>query len=170
MNPFRQSFCVLSQAFQKLLLTSFPGFEDEASPQRRDFYEDASYDDGYSPSPPRASGGAFFPPPPPAGGYHQTTTSTTHVNETYPPHPPYNPADYANSSTANDPYYPPRPRGREGDNVSSTKEASISRAVPYSPSHSENSEIGTPKPKIPQPQNTQPAVYPEGALFSLRSR
>lgn len=151
------------------------GHEEEASPPRRgDFYENASYDDGYSPSPPRASGGAYFPqtntfppPPPPAAGFTQTNTSTTHIND-YPAHP-YNPADYVDSPPINDPYHPPRVRGREGDNVSSTIPPT-STPSPLPPSYHSEREIYTPSdPPNPQPQNTLSAVYPEGALLPLRT-
>lgn len=158
-----------------LQLIIYPGHEEEVSPQRHDYYEDASYDDGYSPSPPRASGGAYFPatnefpPPPPPAGYTQTTTSATHIND-YPAHP-YNPADYVDSPSPNDPYHPPRGRGTGGENVSSSKEAPIGHAsptiFPFSPNHNE-SEIYTPTPISPQSQNAKTAVYPEGALISLR--
>lgn len=151
------------------------GYEEEDLPQRRDYYEEASYDDGYSPSPPRASGGAYypnsnhFPPPPPAppaGGYTQTTqttSSTTRAND-YPAHPPYNPADFP--QTPNDPYHPPRGRGRDGDNVSSIPEAgSPTPPTPFSYPHTEmENEPYTPSP---QPHNAPNAVYPESAFLSF---
>ena len=109
------------------------GYEEEAPPDN--YYANESYDDGYSPSPPRHSGGAYYPeqvppPMPPPGFTEHPTSSTPYVNQ-YPPQPPYDPAH-------NPPYYPPEvpsaqippvdpyghpaaPRDpRDGGNVSST--------------------------------------------------
>jgi hypothetical protein len=116
------------------VLMLVPGYEDEAPPPEENYYAQG-YDDGYSPSPPRASGGAYWPegaqyppaPGPPAGYTQQTTTTTTHA-EAYPPHPGFDPAHHPYDPAAFpgvapppvDAYGYPAPReAREGGNVSS---------------------------------------------------
>jgi hypothetical protein len=100
-------------------------YEEDAA---EGYYTNESYDDGFSPSPPRASGGAYYPdtnnspPPPPPGGYNQHTAAGTHTPD-YPPHQQYNPADYGGHPPQPpvEPYPYPSPRAREGENVSATK-------------------------------------------------
>lgn len=118
------------------MLMLVPGYEDEAPPPEENYYAQGSYDEDYSPSPPRASGGAYFPeranyppaPVPPAEYTQQTTTEPTHANE-YPPHPAYDPTHQAAYDPATYPGVAPPPVGpygypaprdaREGGNVSS---------------------------------------------------
>jgi hypothetical protein len=95
------------------VLTYAPGLEEE------NYYASESYDDGFSPSPPRASGGAYYPDThiPPPGGYSQQTSTG------YPPHQQYNPVDYGGHPPQPpvEPYPYPSPRTREGENVSATR-------------------------------------------------
>ncbi len=92
--------------FENIHTDPFSGSEEETSPDH--YYARDTYDDGYSPSPPRASGGAYYPDPhnhaaapgaAPAGFTQHPNLSTPYVNE-YPQQaytaPGYeaHPADY----------------------------------------------------------------------------
>lgn len=140
------------------MLIDVTGLEEEASDS---YYANDSYDDGYSPSPPRASGGAggyypetnAFPPPPipTTAGYTQQHTTTTTVPPVDPhiQYPPYNPADYVGPQQPMDQYGYPAPRDdRAGGNVSS--------AAPYQPF-----------PQAPIPQSRNLYTTEEGACCNI---
>jgi hypothetical protein len=103
------------------------GYEEDAAADH--YYANESYDDGYSPSPPRASGGAYYPetnqfPPPPvapqAAFPQQPVMNPIPPIDPNPQYPPYNPAAYVGPDHPMDPYGNPAPRDvRDGGHVSS---------------------------------------------------